>query len=113
MMRPSGSTTFRSAEPEPCAIQVPPMARMIGSTAVTRPLAGRTQRISSPSMLVDVGLAVGDHQQGIAAQPASGQVAHALGGPEVHWGRARERGRGRHEREITHQELLSPPRARR
>ena len=35
------STVSRSAEPLPCAIQVPEQARITGSSAVTRPLAGR------------------------------------------------------------------------
>jgi hypothetical protein len=35
------STVSRSAEPAPCAIQVPEQARITGSSAVTRPLAGR------------------------------------------------------------------------
>ena len=35
------STVSRSAEPLPCAIQVPEHARITGSSAVTRPLAGR------------------------------------------------------------------------
>ena len=36
-----GDLPERSAEPLPCAIHVPEHARMTGSTAVTRPLAGR------------------------------------------------------------------------
>ena len=35
------STVSRSAEPAPCAIQVPEQARITGSSAVTSPLAGR------------------------------------------------------------------------
>ena len=39
-MRSCESTTCRSAVPLPCAIQVPEHARMMGSSAVTMPLAG-------------------------------------------------------------------------
>ncbi len=48
--RSSRSTVSRSAEPLPCAIQVPEQARITGSTAVTRPLAGR--RTSMPSAVL-------------------------------------------------------------
>ena len=39
-MRSAASTVSRSALPLPWAIQVPPQARITGSIADTRPLAG-------------------------------------------------------------------------
>jgi hypothetical protein len=74
------STTSRSALPLPCAIQVPEQARITGSTAVTRPLAGRLTMPRRPA-LVDVGLAVGDHDDLVAAELGAQQRAQPLGGP--------------------------------
>ncbi len=85
--RPRSSTMSRSALPLPCAIHVPPHARITGSSAVTRPLAGRihdgwsvrpagrTSSAGSPRRLllldVDVRLAVGNHDElGIAQRRA-------------------------------------------
>jgi hypothetical protein len=49
LTRSSLSTTSLSALPLPCAIQVPEQARITGSTAVTRPLAGRLMMMSLSS----------------------------------------------------------------
>ena len=82
--------TARSALPLPCAIQVPEQARITGSTAVTRPLAGRrtTDAAARPSVVVDVGLAVGDDDDLVAAQLRAQQRAQALGVPAGARGRA-------------------------
>jgi hypothetical protein len=63
---------------------VPEQARITGSTAVTRPLAGRlTERPWSVSLLVDVGLAVGDDDHLLAAQLGLQQLAQAGRRPAV------------------------------
>ena len=49
MTRPRASAVSRSALPLPCAIQVPPVARITGSSAVTRPLAGRVHSMPTVS----------------------------------------------------------------
>ncbi len=49
--RPRSSAVSRSPLPLPCATHTPPVARMIGSSAVTRPLAGRIHVSSSPTRL--------------------------------------------------------------
>ena len=48
--RPRASAVSRSALPLPCAIHVPPQARITGSSAVTRPLAGRVHSMPSVSL---------------------------------------------------------------
>jgi hypothetical protein len=75
------STTSRSAEPLPWAIQVPEQARMTGSSAVTRPLAGTLHLDAVAAPLVDVGLAVGDHDDVLAAQFAAQDGAQRLRRP--------------------------------
>ena len=67
--RPWRSTVSRSAEPLPCATQTPEQARITGSSAVTRPLAGwSTLMLPSAVALVDVRLAVGDDHHPLALQ---------------------------------------------
>ena len=78
--RSCASTTSRSALPLPCAIQVPEQARITGSTAVTSPLAGRLTTMPPSAALVDVGLAVRDDDDLVAAQLGAQQRAQALGG---------------------------------
>src|SRR5689334_21567448 len=47
--RPSTSAVFRSAEPAPWAIHLPPQARRIGSSADTMPETGGTQTTRLPT----------------------------------------------------------------
>ena len=78
-MRSCRSTMSRSAEPLPCAIQVPEQARITGSSAVTRPLAGRcTSDAVAAVAYVDVGLAVGDDDDVVAVQLAAQHGAQGL-----------------------------------
>ena len=72
----------RSAEPEPCAIQTPPQARITGSSAETRPLAGDLQRGRfAVDAIVDVGLAVGDDHHLRARQFLDQQLMQRLRRP--------------------------------
>ena len=50
-MRSCLSTVSRSAEPLPCAIHLPRQARITGSSAATRPLAGICSAIEPLSRL--------------------------------------------------------------
>ena len=64
-----GRPSSRSAEPLPWATQTPEQARITGSSAVTRPLAGcRTRDAAVRRALVDVGLAVGDDHHALSLQ---------------------------------------------
>ena len=76
------STVSRSAEPLPCAIQVPEQARITGSSAVTRPLAGRWISITlSVVPHVDVRLAVRDDQHLVALQVLAQDAAQRVRAP--------------------------------
>ena len=65
--------------PLPCAIQVPEQARITGSSAVTSPLAGRCTDPCRRAAHVDVGLAVGDDDDLVAAQPIVSNERNAAG----------------------------------
>ena len=77
------STVSRSAEPLPWAIHVPEQARITGSSAVTRPLAGRCTRMPSAVADVDVGLAVRHDDDVVAAQLAAQRRAQRLLVPDA------------------------------
>ena len=89
--RPAGPAAGRSrprprgrAEPLPWATQTPEQARMTGSSAVTRPLAGWTTRhLAVARALVDVGLAVRDDHHPLAVQVAAQRVLEPLRRPEA------------------------------
>ena len=78
----SRPTVSRSAEPLPCATQTPEQARITGSSAVTRPLAGCTTRdVAVRRALVDVGLAVRDDDDALAVEVRGCSVSEPLRRP--------------------------------
>ena len=77
------STVSRSAEPLPCATQTPEHARITGSSAVTRPLAGWSTLIAVVRLHVHVRLAVGEDHDALALQELAQRRAQAGRAPDA------------------------------
>ena len=76
------STVSRSAVPLPCATHTPEQARITGSSAVTSPEAGWcTTMLAVAVEVVDVRLAIGQHDDAFAQQVALERVLQPLRRP--------------------------------
>ena len=82
-MRSLRSTVSRSAEPLPCAIQVPEHARITGSIAVTRPLAGCCSRMPSAVRTWMYGSRFDDDDHVVAVKLAAERRAQRLLVPDA------------------------------